>query len=89
MVSFANDIRPLFSQEDVECMSTFGVLLDDYEYMADSAGNGQYADHANARTVHYRLTPAAGGARMPEGGPYWSGQQIALYEQWMSDGFAA
>jgi hypothetical protein len=87
MVSFANDIRPLFRQEDLDCMSDFGVELGDYAYMSDSAGGGGFADHGNARAVHYRLTPAAGGSRMPEGGPYWLDAQIALYEQWMIEGF--
>ena len=89
MVSFAGDIRPLFRPEDVDCMSAYGVLLDDYAYMSNPAGSGQFADHGNARTVHYRLTPAAGFERMPDGGPYWPDEQIALFEQWMNDGFQA
>lgn len=87
MVSYANDIGVLFTQQDVLCMSDFGVLLDDYGYMSDPAAGNGFADHGNARQVHYRLTPAAGNRRMPDGGPYWSDCQIALYQQWMDDGF--
>jgi len=45
-VSFKNDIKPLFRSIDVDHMKQYGVVLDDYAYMSDGAG-----DHAHARAV--------------------------------------
>jgi hypothetical protein len=87
-VSFAQDIAPLFNQQDIACMSRFGVLLSDPSYMSDATGSDQFPDHANARNVHARLTGAAT-PRMPMGGPYWSDDQLQLFNQWMTDGFQA
>lgn len=85
-VSFANDIKGMFSQRDINCMSGFGVNLDQYSYMGDPSGDGSYSDHANARHVYARVagteTP-----RMPKGGPYWTQAQLDLYQQWMQGGF--
>lgn len=86
-ISFATDILPLFRSRDIRCMRGHGVLLDDHVYMADAAGNDSYADHANARRVHCFLAPNACEPRMPYDGPYWSDAQLALYRQWMDDGF--
>ena len=36
-VSFARDIRPLFTEVDIAHMKGFGVLLDDFDYMRDPA----------------------------------------------------
>jgi hypothetical protein len=36
-VSFAQDIRPLFTEMDVAHMKSFGVSLDDFDYMRDPA----------------------------------------------------
>ncbi len=87
-VGFAADIAPLFSTGDKFCMSRQGVLLDDYAYMSDPAGNDRYADHANARDVYAHLTGDAT-PRMPMRGPYWSDAQLDLFKQWMADGFLA
>jgi len=80
-VSFAKDIRPLFRGVDVNHMRPFGVALDDYTYMSNPE-----TDHGNAKEVRDFLvgdrTP-----RMPPGGPYWTPEQIALFEAWMSDGY--
>jgi hypothetical protein len=86
-VSFATDIRPLFTDRDVGCMSDNGVQLTDYGYMSDPAAGPAYPDHANARAVLDRLLPDAGRRRMPKGGPYWSDAQIDLYRRWLTDGF--
>jgi hypothetical protein len=85
-VSFANDILPLFRPVDIQHMSPFGVLLDDYGYMSDATGNDTYPDHANARAVYCYLTGDCQ-PQMPEGGPFWSQAQLDLYNQWMTDGF--
>jgi hypothetical protein len=88
--SFATDILPLFRPQDINCMrpAPHGVLLDDYAYMSDETGDGVFADHANARHVFAHLT---GDERpqMPKGGPFWSEADLATFEQWMTDGFAA
>ena len=85
-VSFASDILPLFRTNDVSCMARYGVSLNDYTYMSDPAGDDTFADHANARHVNAHLTGDET-PRMPMGGPYWSSTQLALFAQWMTDGF--
>ena len=87
-VSFAQCIAQLFRPTDVACMKRFDVSLDDYVFMSDPADNGSYPDHANARNVYAHLTGAAQ-PQMPMGGPYWSSDQLQLFEQWMTDGFLA
>jgi hypothetical protein len=80
-VSFAADILPLFTAIDIAHMKPMGVLLNQYSYMSDPSNN-----HENANTIQAYLTGTKQ-PRMPMGGPYWSQQQLALYAQWMSDGF--
>ena len=79
--SFWRDIRPLFRPIDVEHMRAFDVLLDDYRYMADAANN-----HRHARDVHDYLAGIRQ-PQMPIGGPFWTADQLALYERWMTEGF--
>jgi len=85
-VSFATDIRPLFTAHDISCMSRRRVKLDDYGYMSTPAGNDGFPDHAHARDVFAHLTGDSP-PRMPIGGPYWSDAHIDLFKQWMADGF--
>jgi len=85
--SFANDVEPLFQPGDIACMARYGVALGTYAYMSDPAGSDDFPDHANACNVLAHLTGASL-PRMPMGGPYWPDQQIALFQQWMNDGFA-
>lgn len=80
-VSFGSDIRPLFRPIDVEHMRPFKVFLDDYIYMSDARN-----DHLHARVVRDYLSGTRQ-PRTPIGGPFWTAAQLALYEQWMSDGF--
>lgn len=87
-VSFTTDIRPLFTNSDIDCMSGLGVELASYDYMSAAAGDDHFADHAHARDVLAHLTGARR-PRMPSGGPYWADTQIALFTQWMADGFLA
>jgi len=86
-VSYATSIRPLFRPKDLTCMARYGVKLDDYGYMSDPAGDDAYPDHAHARQVQCYLLPDACEPRMPMGGPYWTSAQLALFQQWMDDGF--
>jgi hypothetical protein len=56
--------------------------------MSDLTGDGTYPDHANARDVYDHLTGVTA-PQMPMGGPFWSSDQLKLFEQWMADGFLA
>jgi hypothetical protein len=85
-VSFAADIKPLFSSGDIGCMSGQGVYLDDYQYMSDPAGDSNYADHASARHVYARLTGTET-PRMPKGGPFWTTPKLETFKSWMTGGF--
>ena len=61
----------MWTARDIRCMSNFSVLLNNYEYMSNAAGDAVYADHANARHVYARLngdeTP-----QMPMGEKFWT-----------------
>jgi hypothetical protein len=86
--SFQLDVRPLFRDHDISCMAAYDILLSDYAYMSNPAGDDTYPDHANAQNVLCHLRPNACTPRMPMNGPYWSDQQLALFAQWMQDGYA-
>ena len=76
-VSFATDIRPLFTDIDIEHMSFF-CDLSAYEDVRD-----------NADEILRRLT-ATGLHQMPPtsaGGP-WPPDKIALFKQWKDGGCA-
>ena len=77
-ISFARDILPMFRPIDIEHMSAHKIFLDDYTYMSDPSG-----DYGHARDVEESLVQQS----MPPGGPYWSAQQLSLYQQWKSDGY--
>ncbi len=85
-VSFRTDVLPLFRSVDVNHMKPMGVLLHDYGYMSDPTGDSTYADHANARSVSCYLTGECQ-PQMPLGGPFWTPNQLQLFQQWMADGF--
>ena len=74
-VSFATDIRPLFTQTDIDHMSFFCDL-------------SSYDDvKANAQDIFGRLQ-AVDFSMMPpkdSGGP-WAPDKIALFQQWITDG---
>jgi len=76
-ISFARDILPMFRPIDIEHMSKYKILLDDYTYMSEPS-----RDHGNAQDVEDSLVQQS----MPPGGPYWSAQQLTLYKRWRSDG---
>lgn len=75
-VSFERDIKPLFRQIDIDHMSGFGVLLDDYGYMSDEK---------NAQGVLDSLDGTRQ-PQMPPGGPFWSVEQLALLRRWIEQG---
>ncbi len=88
MVSFAKDIKPLFTARDLNCMKGEAVYLGDYAYMSDPSSDSTFPDYAHARNVFAHLNGTSE-PRMPMGGPFWSDAQIKLFESWMSDGFKA
>jgi hypothetical protein len=87
MTSFANDILPLFTPSQIQCMAGKGVLLDDFAYMSDTDGDDVYLDHAAARHVYARLTGTTEGPRMPLGGPFWAQDKLDLFQSWIDEGF--
>lgn len=76
-VSFAKDIAPLFREVDVDHMEPFGVLLNDHEYMSQPD---------NAKRVRDFITGNEE-PRMPPGGPFWSDEQVALFDRWVAGGY--
>ena len=77
-VSFSKDIRPMFREVDIDHMKVHGVLLDDYRYMSDAANN-----YRNAQAVQASLA----GQTMPPGGPFWTEEQLALFDKWRNEGY--
>ena len=75
-VSFAKDIKPLFREIDVKHMKVHEILLDDYAFMSKP-------DNANSVLQTVEGNPPS----MPPGGPYWTADQVALFKQWMTDGY--
>jgi len=78
--TFYQDILPLFTELDVACMRGRDVFLASYKYMSDED---------NADQVLRKLKPQPGGnddRRMPLGGPYWSQDNLDLFQQWIDTG---
>jgi hypothetical protein len=76
-VSFSADIRPLFTEEDIDQMMFWCDL-------------GNYDDvKAYADEILGRLNGSTGSLMPPEssGGP-WSAEKIALFETWIREGCA-
>lgn len=75
-VSFAKDIRPIYTDEDIDHMSTFLDL-------------SSYDDNkANSTKILMRLKGDGGKRRMPPPPrAAWTPEQIALYQQWINDGY--
>lgn len=71
-LSFAQDIRPLIREGDIECMKDFGF---DLSKLGDV--------RANAARIYQRLSDKS----MPEDGP-WSDTNIAKFKEWMDEGMA-
>ncbi|HEX3179939.1 MAG TPA: hypothetical protein VHR44_01560 [Beijerinckiaceae bacterium] len=72
-VSFANDIRPLFTQIDINHMAFFCDL-------------SSYDDvKTNAQEILQRLQGQGGNVMPPPRGP-WSADKIALFQTWVDGG---
>jgi hypothetical protein len=78
-VSFAQDIRRLFTDMDIAHMKVAGVLLDDFEYMHDPA---------HAQRV---LDAVSSGAMPPQssGEPPWPPASVQLFRDWIAAGCPA
>jgi hypothetical protein len=73
--SFATDIRPLFREEDIDCMKAMGIDLDDPAWMCVPA---------NAQGV-YREVSA--GTMPPD--EAWPSERVSLFKEWMDAGCPA
>jgi hypothetical protein len=86
VTSFAGDIVPLFSQQDLACMAGKGVMLSSYQYMSDPSGDGTFPDHANAGHILARLEGREV-PQMPLRAPPWPAARIATFRSWIVGGF--
>lgn len=68
--SYERDIKPLFTEDDAMCMSSFGFDLGTYEDVKE------YAE-----SIYERLEDRS----MPPDEP-WPDDRIALFKQWMDEG---
>jgi hypothetical protein len=78
-VSFAQGIRPLFTEMDIAHMKGFGVLLDDFDYMRDQAHAQKVLDAVSAQA----MPPASSGE------PPWSPDNVQLFQDWIAAGYQA
>jgi hypothetical protein len=76
-VSFEHDIRPMFTDDDIDHMAGMGVLLDDHTWMSDPE---------NAQRV-YDFLSGKEEPRMPPGGPYWDDERMKRLADWMKGGY--
>ena len=74
-LSFATDIRPLFRDEDIECMKGVGIELGDPAWM--------YVP-ANAQSVYGAV---ADGSMPPDDA--WPAERVSLFKKWMDAGCPA
>ena len=72
-LSFATDIRPLFRAEDIDCMKSMGVDLEDSAWMCVPA---------NAQSVYGTLSEGT----MPPDEP-WPADRVSLFKEWMDSGY--
>jgi hypothetical protein len=71
-LSFAADIRPLFRDEDIHCMTPSGVALDKPAWMCVPS---------NALLVYGEVSAG----KMPPDEP-WSADRVSLFKKWMDAG---
>jgi hypothetical protein len=74
-LSFATDIRPLFRDEDIECMKPSGIDLDDPAWMCVPA---------NAQSVYSEVSA---GTMPPD--EAWPADRVSLFKKWMDAGCPA
>jgi hypothetical protein len=77
--SFQRDILPLFTKTDIDHMSQFGVILDDYSYMSQPD---------NAANVYTQVSQGSMPPPPSEGGEGpWSPGKVELFSTWIKDGY--
>ncbi len=76
--SFALDIRPMFSDEDVDHMRDEGVDLSAYDVV-----------RARSQDVLERVKRTGRGRMPPPPRAAWSAAQIELFERWIAETFPA
>ena len=77
-VSFSQDVKPMFRDVDINHMKAHGVRLDDLQYMSDPPNK-----YKNARAGQDSLVNRT----MPPGGPFWTAEQLGLYDKWRTEGY--
>ena len=76
-VSFAQDIRPLFTDMDVAHMRHLLVKLDDFDYMR----NPRHAEHVLKQVNTGAMPPRRSGE------PAWSPETVQLFRDWIAGGY--
>jgi hypothetical protein len=76
-VSFAQDIRPLFTDMDIAHMGDLGVPLDDLGYMRDPGHAQQVLDAVSTGVMPPRRS----------GEPPWSPESVQLFRDWIAGGY--
>ena len=76
-VSFAQDIRPLFTDMDIAHMKDLGVALDDLGYMRDPAHARQVLDQVSTGVMPPRRS----------GEQPWSPESVQLFRDWIAAGY--
>ena len=76
-VSFARDIRSLFTSMDIVHMKDLGVALDDYGYIRDPGHAHQVLDAVSTRILPPRRS----------GEPPWSPENVQLLRDWIAAGY--
>jgi hypothetical protein len=76
-VSFAHDIRPLFTDMDIAHMRNSGVSLDDFDYMRDPA----HAQNVLGKVSTGVMPPSDSGE------PSWSPETVQLFRDWIAAGY--
>jgi len=76
-VSFAQDIRPLFTDMDVAHMRDRRVKLDDFDYMR----NHRHAKHVLNKVSNGSMPPRKSGE------PAWPPETVQLFRDWIAGGY--
>jgi hypothetical protein len=76
-VSFERDIRPLFTDMDVDHMKRAGVVLDDFDYMRDPGHAQKVLDTVSTGA----MPPASSGETR------WADETVQLLRDWIAGGY--
>ena len=73
--SFANDILPMFTPEDIQHMQNQGLDLSAYDEVKSESAQ-----------ILARLKKLGAGRMPPPPRPAWTPAQITLFQTWVADG---